>query len=102
MKVLLITLITAVSAFAYAKNGGNAPMTPDRFMHESIEHSTVMAKASGAGVIVSSNAQFIDSETINVSLTGDGGSVYTYQCVLVDDFSKGGTVVKKDVRCASL
>lgn len=102
MKAVLFALITVVSVFASAKNGGAKPMTPERFMHESIEYSTALAMNAGAGSVLSSNAQFIDSETINVVLTGSNGASYSFQCVLVDDFSKGGTIVKKDVRCAAL
>jgi hypothetical protein len=101
MKVLLITLITVVSAMAHAKGGGNQPMTPEKFMHDSVEHSLLLAKNAGAGMITATNAQAIDTETINVTFTSEDGATFSYQCILVDEISKGGTVMKKDVRCAS-
>lgn len=102
MKALLLVLITAVSTMAFAKGGGNQPMTPERFMEESIEYSILLAKTAGAGTISATNSQFINDETINVTLTDVGGGNFSFQCLLVDDFSKGGTVVKKDVRCSAL
>jgi hypothetical protein len=101
MKLLILSLITAVSAMAYAKGGGDQPMTPERFINESIEYSISLAKLSGASV-VSVSTQAIDAETMNVVVLTSDGTALSYQCNLVDDFSKGGTVVKKDVRCSAL
>lgn len=101
MKLLILSLITAVSAMAYAKGGGDQPMTPERFIHESIEYSIALAKLSGA-TVVSVSTQAIDAETMNVVVVTAYGTGLNYQCKIVDDFSHGGTVLKKDVRCAAL
>ncbi|MCC6138866.1 MAG: hypothetical protein IT287_09545, partial [Bdellovibrionaceae bacterium] len=87
MKFVLLALITAVSTMAYAKGGGAKPMTPERFMHESMEYSMVLAGNAGAGSITASSSQFINDETINVTLTDVNGGSFSFQCVLVDELS---------------
>jgi hypothetical protein len=101
MKLLILSLITAASTMAFAEGGGDQPMTPESFIHESIEYSISLAKLSGASV-VSVSTQAIDADTMNVVVLTADCTDLTYQCSLVDDFSKGGTVVQKDVRCSAL
>lgn len=98
-QTLIFALLTIASTFAVAKGGGSKPMTPERFIHESIEDSMVLAKNSGAGTILFTSATVVDTETVTISINDTLGGAFEFQCVLVDDVSQSGTVVKKDVRC---
>lgn len=98
MKSILTVLIVIMGATAFAKGGGTKPMTPSRFLTESVEYSVLLAQANGAILAVA--ADVVDTANITVVVTQAQGDK-NYLCKLVDDFSNGGTVVKKDVFCAA-
>lgn len=100
MKAILLLTVLFGAITASAKNGGNQPMTPDRFLEESIEYSIAMTKMTGA-VVASVSTQSVDADTMIVAVSATNGSLYSYECNIVDDFSNGGTVVKKDVLCTA-
>lgn len=101
-KTLLLVLITSVSIFAYGKGGGSKPMTAERFIHESLEDSMFLAKNAGAGAILFTSTELVAQETLTVTITDTTEKSFVYQCILVDDISQSGTVVKKEPRCSVL
>lgn len=98
MKSVLFLAVLAVCGATFAKGGGDQPMTPARFLEESIEYSVMLAQNTGA-TVTAVNTQSVDADTMNVFVTTGAGSVLNFECNIVDDYSHGGTVVKKDVLC---
>jgi hypothetical protein len=92
-------LLTATSAFA---RGGAGITNASEFLHESIEHS--IRKIALSNPAVSTNlsgvsAAAIDADSVAVELTLSSGEAFTLNCELVDEWSRGGTVLKKEVVC---
>lgn len=103
MKTVLLALITTASIFAYAKGGGGSkPMTPERFIHEAMETGLFLAKNAGAGTIIQTSTDLVAPDTLNVVIVDANTAMYSYQCILIDDISQSGTVVKKEAHCSAL
>lgn len=107
-KILLVLTVLGLTQAALAKGGGNNPgklafkNSQAGFVSESAEHSLQMfvransvLKDSVQNVTVVS--QTPDDSVVTISL--NDGSAVTYTCLRFDDWSNGGTVLKKEVVC---
>jgi|GEM_PF-4737172 len=105
-KLILIATLLTTGLSANASRGGDRNLTLKNsmagFASESIEHSmellyrtnpAIKDQVTGADVQILSEAD----STVNVELTD--GSVITYSCLRFDDWSRGGTILKKEVVC---
>lgn len=103
--ILIATLLTAgFSANAGRGEGRDLALKNSMagFATESIEHSmrllyrtnpAIKDQVTGADVQILSEAD----STVNIELTD--GSILTYNCLRFDDWSRGGTILKKEVVC---
>lgn len=105
-KFILIAALLTAAISTQASRGGDRNLTLKNsmagFASESIEHSmrllyrthpTVKDQVAGANVQIISEAD----STVVIELTD--GSEITFNCLRFDDWSRGGTVLKKEVAC---
>ncbi len=103
-KLVLALTIMSLSQFAFAKGGGNLVFKNSQagFVSESLEESLEhFVRVNPAMKDMVQNATVVsqtpDDSVVTISM--DDGSAITYTCVRFDDWSKGGTVLKKEVVC---
>ncbi len=107
-KLVLSMIILGLSQIAAAKGGGSNPAklafknSQAGFVAESLEDS--LRRFSTANVEMRDLVQdaTVVSETPNdsvVTISISDGTAVTYTCLRFDDWSKGGTVLKKEVVC---
>lgn len=110
MKTLasILALSALLSVPAFAKSGDDSVKVPARgtrawFALEAGEHSlrNLALTDSNAADAVTGIATTLDGDIATVVIGFDNVSV-EYSCIQFDDFSKSGTVVKKDVACQRL
>ncbi len=123
-KMMLVTTLmlssvgaSALGAFGHRNDGGrdDSPARDGRdsrpglnssagFLSESVEHALRRLVALDAPAelnnVVSVEAAYQSATQATVVLISTPTSEFKYSCSLFDDFSRGGTVVKKEVRCA--
>lgn len=109
MKTLLLTILTLMFAQnAFAKGGVKSPQemalrnSAAGFAHESLEHATRILNATTPDAIhqvIGASIQLISATDSVVSIQLSDGTLASYNCLMVQDFSKGGTVVKNEARC---
>lgn len=123
-KMILVTTLvlssvgaSALGAFGHRSGGGrdDSPLRDGRdnrpglsssagFLSESVEHALRRLAALDAPAevnnLVSVEASYQSATQTTVVLISTPTTEFKYSCSLFDDFSRGGTMVKKEVRCA--
>lgn len=103
-KILLVSVLGLASTAALARGGNDEDRFPARgtqawFVAESLEHSI---RLLGAGTNIEQDLWSANVETAEgnatVTLQQSSGTA-TFSCVMVDESSRGGSVIKKDVNC---
>jgi sarcosine oxidase gamma subunit len=99
-----VTLGLAALATGAAARDGDDTLLPrgsnQWFVTESLEHSVRGLVLSGEREAVDDASVALQSEArALVTITLANGAVATFSCAMFDDFSHGGTVVKKEVAC---
>jgi hypothetical protein len=105
-KLIIVTALLTLSSFTQASNGSKTQLSLKNsmagFASESIEKSTrllyrlspqVKNNITGAKVDLLTNTDSI------VQIEHLDGTTTTFSCFRFDDWSKGGTVLKKEVVC---
>jgi hypothetical protein len=104
MKKTILTLSLLLAGTLLAKGGTPNPakLTKAGLLAEAIEHSTrklaLVDRPELKNEIQSISAEYISSTEVVVELVSPN-QVVTYKCLQFDDFSQGGTVLKKEFRC---
>ncbi|MCR9205701.1 MAG: hypothetical protein NXH75_14045 [Halobacteriovoraceae bacterium] len=107
MKKLIVaaTLLT-LALSTQASRGGDRNLTLKNsmagFASESIEHSMRLLYRTNPAVkdqVNGANVEIISAQDSAVSIELVDGTVFTYNCFRFDDWSRSGTVLKKEVVC---
>lgn len=112
MKTILFVVLSVVfSNAAFAKGGVKSPQemaiknSLAGFVHESLEHATEILNASNSNAInqvISASIQVLSETSSLVVIQLNDGSTSSFDCSLVQDFSKGGSIVKNEARCFAI
>lgn len=103
--LLVMTMLAGFSAFARGGvEHGGLPLNSNAYlMHEAVENSMrllLQSEPSVAGSVTGVDANIIDAQgTTLVTLELGAQRVVKYTCTPFDDFSHGGTIVKKEMAC---
>ena len=107
MKKLIVaaTLLT-LTLSAQASRGGDRNLgfknSMAGFASESIEHSMRLLYRTNPAVkdqVVGANVQIASAQDSTVAIELADGTELIYSCIRFDDWSRGGTVLKKEVVC---
>lgn len=107
-RILFVTLSLVLANVAFAKGGVKSPQemairnSPAGFAHESLEHATEILNFNNPNAInqvISASIQILSESSSLVVIQLNDGSTASFDCSLVQDFSKGGSVVKNEARC---
>lgn len=105
-KLITITALLTLAFSAQARRDGDTNQafknTMAGFASESIEHSLelmVRQAPATAAQVVSTNVQILTQDDSIVVVGLADGSELTYNCLRFDEWSRGGTVHKKEVIC---
>jgi hypothetical protein len=101
MKTGILALAAVVlSTSAALARGGNGFGPGDNLVAESIEKSARLAQLQGLDLATAQVAgRQVSPERAEVVFTFANGTSAAYDCSLIDDVSKGGTRIKKEVVC---
>ncbi|MGE4130339.1 MAG: hypothetical protein AB7F86_01805 [Bdellovibrionales bacterium] len=103
--IVLASLLTGFSVYARGGGGGGAglPLNSQAYLiHEAVETSQrllVLSMANAAASMTGVTADVIDAQGTTRVEIRYGGGVAIYTCTPFDDFSHGGTIVKKEMVC---
>ncbi|MCX6119461.1 MAG: hypothetical protein NT027_18140 [Proteobacteria bacterium] len=106
MKNVIVGLVLcSASISGFARGGDESARVPARgtqayLVLESIEHSVRDLLASGvAEASIESAKAETEGTNATVVIGIAGGTSALYNCATVEESSRGGSVIKKDVRC---
>ncbi len=106
MKKLMIAATLLTLSIATQARGGNANLDLKNsmagFASESIEESVRLFYRVNAGLkeqVIGASVTTNTPEDSTVVIELEDGSAFTYSCLRFDDWSNGGTVLKKEVVC---
>lgn len=108
-KLIIIAALLSTSLTANASGGGNRPGRDQAlknsmagFASESIEHSIRLLNRTNPSLrdqVTGAQVEILSEQDATVTIDLNDGSVLTYNCLRFDDWSRGGTVLKKEVVC---
>jgi hypothetical protein len=105
-KIILIAALLTAGISTQAGRGGDRDLTLKNsmagFASESIEHSMRLlnrTNPTAKDLVIGANVQSLTQADSTVIIELSGGSEITYNCLRFDDWSRGGTVLKKEVVC---
>lgn len=108
MKKAILAGLLCVSSMALARGGGGEhgglPLNSMAYLvHEATENSMrllLSSDPSAAALVSGVDANVLDAQaTTQVTIELGSERVAKYLCTPVDDFSHGGTIVKKEMLC---
>lgn len=107
MKKLIVALSLITVAFSAQARGG-ADRNPALknsmagFVSESLEHSMRLfytANAAQKDLVTAASVERLTQDDATVVIELEDGTSFTYNCIRFDEWSRGGTVHKKEVVC---
>lgn len=108
-KLVIIAALLTATLSAYATGGGSGngrdlglKNSMAGFASESIEHSMRILYRTNPGLkdqVAGAQVELLSAQDSTVSIDLNDGTVMTYTCIRFDDWSRSGTVLKKEVVC---
>lgn len=111
MKNLMITILALSVSFSALASGGSRSggrtnlglkNSMAGFVSESLEHSMRVfyrTNAASKDLVLNASVDRISQDESTVVIELEDGSAFTYNCLRFDDWSRSGTVLKKEVVC---
>lgn len=106
MKKLMIVATLLTLALSAQARGDDRDLTLKNsmagFATESIEHSMRVLYRTNPAIknqVAGANVQIASETDSTVAIELVDGSEFTFNCIRFDDWSRGGTVLKKEVVC---
>lgn len=104
-KLLVVATLLTLGLSAHAR-GGNTNLSLKNsmagFASESIEHSMRLLFRTNPTIkdqVASAQVEIISEQDSTVLIGLTDGTELTFNCIRFDDWSRGGTVLKKEVVC---
>lgn len=105
-KLTIVATLLTLAFSAHASRGGtrnlNFKNSMAGFASESVEHSMELLYRTNPAIkdqVVGANVEIISQADSAVIIELTDGSQLSFSCLRFDDWSRGGTVLKKEVAC---
>jgi hypothetical protein len=105
-KLIIAATLLALTVSAQARRGGNTQLPLKNsmagFASESIEESTRLFYRLSPALkdqVIGAQVELVSGTDSNVQIELTDGTVANFNCIRFDDWSNGGTVLKKEVVC---